>query len=224
MYRTGDRARSRADGAIEILGRLDDQLKVNGYRVEPRQVETCLEAHPAVAQAAVAVHEGADGTPRLAGYVVRRDGGTEPPADLRAHLAGRLPFHLVPTSLVALLDLPVTAGGKVDRTALSKPPRPAPPAPAPPAPAAPAPVSTSWERRLCQLWTDVLETPGIGVDDNFFDVGGSSYALATVHRRLGELYGLSVPLVMLYEYPTVATLAQRLADAAGRPAAETPAP
>jgi len=207
LYRTGARARSRADGAIEILGRLDDQLKVNGYRVEPRQVETCLEAHPAVARAAVAVLEGADGTPRLAGYVVRRDSGTEVPADLRAHLNGRLPFHLVPASLMTLLDLPVTAGGKVDRTALPKPSRPAAPVRA-----APAPASASWEHRLRQIWTDVLETPEISVEDNFFDAGGSSYALATVHRRIGEMYGLGVPLVLLYEYPTVAALARRLAD------------
>ncbi|WP_328609017.1 amino acid adenylation domain-containing protein [Amycolatopsis sp. NBC_00345] len=195
LHRTGDRARRRADGAVEVLGRADGQFKVDGYRVEPHQVEAALAAHPEVEQAAVTVHKGQDGTPRLCGYVVPRV-----PDDLRAQLAHRLPYHLIPASLTALPALPLTASGKVDRGALPAPVRG-------PASAGPPP-RTPWERKLVALLRDLLGTAEIGVHDNFFDLGGNSLTLATLHLRLDA----PVPLVVLYQHPTVAGLAGYLSD------------
>jgi hypothetical protein len=205
MHRTGDRARRRPDGTIEVLGRLDDQLKFNGYRVEPRQVEIALAAHPKITQAAATVHNGPDGTPRLCGYVV-----PGVPDDLRDHLAVLLPHHLIPTSLTALPTLPLTTSGKVDRAAL--------PPPTFARAFTTAAPSTPWERRLATLWRDVLGVTELGVHDNFFDVGGNSAMLATLHRRLD----MPIPLVELYQHPTIADLARHLSSAGTPPAAPQP--
>ena len=212
MHRTGDLARRRADGAIEVLGRLDEQLKVRGYRIEPAQVEAALNDHPDVVQSAVAAVAGADGTPRLAGYVVTRSGAV--PSDLRDRLVAALPGHLVPGVLTALPELPLSASGKVNRAAL----------PAPAATAAPAAGSgrrspgTELEHFLTEVWQQVLNLPRVGVDDNFFDLGGTSFALAAVHARLSERLGHRVPMVTLYEYPTIAALAARLGGTDPEPA------
>jgi amino acid adenylation domain-containing protein len=202
MHRTGDRARLRGDGSIEVLGRLDDQLKVNGYRVEPLHVEAALTAHPAIAQAAVAVRTTADGVPRLVGYVIRVDGSTRIPDDLRTHLAALLPFHLIPAAFTALSALPVAPSGKIDRAALPEPESPH-------RATATAPVSP-WEHTIRTIWQNVLAVDRVGMHDNFFDVGGTSFALATVHTRISRLLETPVPLTALYENPTVAALAHEL--------------
>lgn len=208
MHRTGDRARWLSDGTLQVLGRVDTQLKVRGYRIEPAEVEAALLAHPGVAHAAVAARAGADGE-RLVGYVVPRVGSTVP-ADLRAHLTARLPVHLVPTVIVGLDTLPTTASGKLDRAALPTPV----PASSPVASAGADRADTELERQLAIIWQDVLRLPRVGVHDNFFDVGGTSLALASVHARLADLLGRRLPVVTLYEHPTIATLAGHLS--AGR--------
>ena len=200
IYRTGDRARWRSDGTLEILGRVDTQLKVHGYRIEPAEVEAALLAHPGVANAAVAAHTGADGE-RLVGYVVSRFGSAVP-ADLRTHLAARLPVHLVPAVIVGLPELPTTASGKLNRGAL--------PAPVSAVTTVSAPARTDLERRLTAIWQDVLQLQKVGVHDNFFDVGGTSLALATVHAQVTDLIGRRLPVVTLYEHPTIASLAGHL--------------
>ncbi|MFD5142862.1 amino acid adenylation domain-containing protein [Streptomyces sp. NPDC058401] len=207
MHRTGDRARRRPDGAVEVLGRIDEQLKVRGYRIEPGEVEAALCTHPEVVQAAVAARTGADGTPRLAGYVVTRTGGV--PDDLRAHLTALLPAHLVPGVLVPLAALPLSGSGKVDRSAL---PEPRPAAPALPDPPAGEPAESDMERMLSLIWQDVLDIGRVGVRDNFFDLGGTSFTLTTVHARLNERLGRRLPLVTLYEHPTIAALAGHLCN------------
>jgi amino acid adenylation domain-containing protein len=220
MHRTGDRARWRADGVLELLGRADAQLKVRGYRIEPAEVEAALRAHPAVAQAVVAARPGRDGQRRLVGYVVPHRGGSTP-ADLREHMASRLPAHLVPSVFVALERLPLSASGKVDPTAL----------PEPPAAVVLAGVAarSGLERRLTEIWQEALDLSGIGVTDNFFDLGGTSFTLAAVHHRLRDLVDPLPPLVTLYEHPTIASLAARLSGTApdrlppGPPAPRTPA-
>ncbi|MDT8913181.1 AMP-binding protein [Amycolatopsis sp. PS_44_ISF1] len=206
LHRTGDRARRHEDGTVEVLGRADGQFKVDGYRIEPHQVEAALTAHAEVEQAAVTVHKGSDGTPRLCGYVVPRV-----PDDLRAQLAQRLPYHLIPASLTALPVLPLTASGKVDRGAL--------PAPGPGRASAAAPPRTPWERKLVTLLRELLGTEEIGVHDNFFDLGGTSLTLATLHLRLDA----PVALVAFYQHPTVAGLAAYLSGGREREAPPAPA-
>ena len=204
MHRTGDRARRRADGAVEVLGRMDDQIKVNGYRIEPRQVETALAEHPGILQAAAAARSGPGGTQRLVGYVVTRDSGGVP-ADLRAHLFRCLPSYMVPGMLVALPALPLTASGKVDRTALPEPTMPH-------RDQATVPAQTELERELAAIWRKNLLIDEVGIHDNFFDLGGSSFALAKVHAQLVEVLEDRITLVTLYEYPTIAALAQHLSN------------
>ncbi|MEV7463440.1 amino acid adenylation domain-containing protein [Streptomyces rubiginosohelvolus] len=169
LYRTGDLARLRAaDGALEHLGRVDDQIKLRGQRVEPGEIRAALDAHPDVAGSAVIAHEDpATGTTHLIGYVVPRTGdGTTLPAGLEEHLAARLPAHLVPTALIPLPALPVTANGKLDRAAL--------PAPRLTSPASRTAPRTDEERRLAALFAELLRTEHIGVDDSFFALGGDS--------------------------------------------------
>lgn len=201
MHRTGDRARRRPDGALEVLGRVDEQLKVRGYRIEPGEVEAALCAHPEVIQAAVAARAGTDGSPLLAGYVVTRTGVM--PQDLRSWLTSCLPAHLVPGALTCLPELPLSSSGKVNRKALPEPG-------GPPARESVLPARTDLERRLLAVWQDVLQLEQAGVRDNFFDLGGTSFTLAAVHARLCELLGRRLPLVTLYEHPTIAALAAHL--------------
>ncbi|MGW2352521.1 non-ribosomal peptide synthetase [Actinacidiphila glaucinigra] len=207
LHRTGDTARRRRDGVLEVVGRSDEQIKLRGYRIEPHEIETALSSHPGIVQAAVAVRPDGRGGNRLVGYVVPRT-GTEVPPDLARHLTARLPAYLLPTSLVAMEALPLTAQGKIHRAAL-----PAPPATA--SSAEPVASGNGLEGRLARIWRDVLQVDRITLHDNFFDLGGTSFSLAAIHRQLAELLGRPIPLVTLFEYPTVAALARHLRDGPG---------
>ncbi|WP_194924836.1 non-ribosomal peptide synthetase [Catenulispora pinisilvae] len=218
MHRTGDIARRGRDGTIEVLGRGDDQIKIRGYRIEPGAVEAAICLHPGVAQAVVAAKPGPGGAPRLIGYVVPRTGSAVPP-DLRAHLAARLPAYLVPSGFVPVTELPRAASGKADRRALPDPPAVEPPT-------AGTPPSTPTQRSLVEIWSSVLARRQVGIHENFFDLGATSLGLAAVHQRIAESLSRRLPLVALYEYPTVAALATHLdgdgdedGDAFGRVAA-----
>ncbi|MFL0028085.1 amino acid adenylation domain-containing protein [Streptomyces sp. NBUL23] len=185
LYRTGDLARLRADGALEHLGRVDDQIKLRGQRVEPGEIRAVLDAHHGIAAAAVVAHEDtATGVTHLVGYVVPRTGeGAALPAGLAEHLAARLPAHLVPTALIPLPALPVTANGKLDRAAL-----PAPRLTSPETRTAPR---TDEELRLAALFAELLRTEHIGVDDSFFALGGDSILsiqLVAAARKAGLLF------------------------------------
>jgi amino acid adenylation domain-containing protein len=222
LYRTGDLGRFRADGRIEFAGRTDHQVKIRGFRIEPGEVEARLAAHPAVAEAVVLAREDAAGSPRLAAYVVPRPGCAPDAAALRDFLRALLPEPMVPSAWVTLPSLPVTSRGKVDRAAL--------PPPAPPAAAPREAPSGQTEESLERLWREVLGIRAAGRDDNFFDLGGHSLALAAVHERLQGELEIQLPLVDLFENPTIRTLAASLegrrapggepvaspADAAGR--------
>jgi amino acid adenylation domain-containing protein len=205
MHRTGDRARRRPDGALEVLGRIDGQIKVNGHRVEPAQVEAALSAHPLVALAAVAAHPDPDGGRRLVGYVVLRDGGTHVPTDLRSHLSDRLPTYLVPSTLVAVPELPVTMNGKLNRDALPDPGRPVRREPL-------ASPRSAMESRLLAIWREVLDADDVGIHDNFFDAGGTSSSLAAVLSRINASGPEQIGLLTLFEHPTIAELAAHLTE------------
>ncbi|MGW0580898.1 amino acid adenylation domain-containing protein, partial [Streptomyces sp. NPDC002920] len=206
MYRTGDLARWRTDGELEFLGRADHQVKVRGFRIEPAEIEVALAAHPAVARAAVVSR--AD---RLVAYVVPAPGGSAVPAALLGHLRDRLPDHMVPGTVVVLDALPLTPNGKLDRAAL-----PAPTAPDARGSRAPR---TPREEILCDLFAEVLGVERAGTDDDFFDLGGHSLLATRLVSRVRATLGVELPLRSLFEAPTPAGLAVRLADAAdARPA------
>ncbi|MGW2347517.1 amino acid adenylation domain-containing protein [Actinacidiphila glaucinigra] len=207
MYRTGDSARYRRDGTVDFLGRLDDQVKVNGYRVELGEVEAALGALPGAAASAAAVHTLPSGAAQLAGYLVAAPEAALTEAAVREALATGLPTHTVPARVVFLPRLPLTPNGKLDRRALPAPPD------ASDAPARTAPRNAA-ERRIAAIWAGTLgvEEEAIGIDDSFFSLGGDSFAALRIVRQIDP--GLA--LVELYRTPTVRALAALLADRAER--------
>ncbi|MET9440754.1 amino acid adenylation domain-containing protein [Streptomyces sp. NPDC006610] len=209
MYRSGDLARRRADGALEYLGRADQQVQLRGFRIEPGEIETVLAAHPRVARAAVVVRRADNGARHLVAYTV--PAGQEPPApaELRAHAAAHLPDHMVPAACVAVDALPLTANGKLDTDAL--------PAPDFTATASGARPRTPQEALLCALFEDVLRLPRdtVGADAGFFDLGGDSLLATRLLARLRHRTGAEVPITALFDGPTPAGLARRLADLSG---------
>jgi polyketide synthase PksJ len=207
--RTGDLGRLRPDGCLEHFGRGDQQVKVRGHRIEMAAVEAALNAVDVVKEAAVVVQitEGEGEGKRLVGYVVPRGADTISVSALRAALARSLPDYMIPSVFVPLDRLPTTATGKIDRRAL-----PAPGSVRPLVDGAFVPARTAAEQQLTALWTAVLRLDAVGVNDNFFDLGGDSLMLLRVHARLREATGHEVPIVDLFTHPTIATLAAHLAQ------------
>ncbi|HYH82424.1 MAG TPA: amino acid adenylation domain-containing protein [Longimicrobium sp.] len=219
MYRSGDRARLWADGRLEYLGRADDQVKVRGVRLELGEVEAVLMEHPGVAAAAAAVRDLGRGDPELVAWCAPRPGvdGEGLPAELRATLRARLPEFLVPSLVAIVPALPRTPGGKVDRRALPDP-RPLAAAPA----AAHVAPRGEVEQALAGIWRDVLGVERVGIHDRFFDLGGNSLLIVQVYDRVTARLGERISLVELFQYPTIAALAERLGEggaAAGAAAA-----
>ncbi|HEY2292550.1 MAG TPA: amino acid adenylation domain-containing protein, partial [Thermoanaerobaculia bacterium] len=203
LYRTGDLARWRPDGALDFLGRGDQQVKIRGHRVEPGEVEAALRGHRQVAEAAVVAREAADGKALIA-YVVPRE-GEDLPADLREHLRAVLPEPMLPARLIPLAALPLTANGKLDRRALAREPLPEETAGE-----GLTPPRTPLEERLAAIWREVLGVERIGVHDDFLALGGHSLLAVRVLSRVQEALGIAVPMRDFFAAPTVAGLAARL--------------
>ncbi|MEV6428724.1 amino acid adenylation domain-containing protein, partial [Nocardia sp. NPDC051463] len=210
MYRTGDLVKRDADGVIEYIGRTDYQVKLRGVRVELGEVESALRSYPEVSQAVALVRSDNRLGDQLVGYVVPVEGGAEDRAAfdvaLRAHLATRLPSYMVPAVIVPIDAIPLSPNGKLDRRAL--------PAPVFEVRAFRAP-STPIEEIVAQVFGEVLDLPRVGVDDDFFDLGGNSLIATQVVSRVGNALDTRVPVRMLFEAPTVAALAARVESQAG---------
>jgi amino acid adenylation domain-containing protein len=207
LYRTGDLVRCGRDGRLQFLGRTDRQVKLRGFRIELGEIEAALISHPAVHEAAVVVHAGRTGDRSLVGYAVCEPGRAADPAELKAHLRQRLPDYMVPSVLVPLDKLPRSLAGKVDRAAL--------PPPSSAGEAVMAQPRSPLEEVLAEIWAAVLDRDQVGVRDRFFDLGGHSLLATKLISRVREALAVEVPLRVLFEKPTVAELAEWIADQAG---------
>jgi amino acid adenylation domain-containing protein len=207
LYRTGDLARFLPGGNLECLGRADFQIKLRGHRIEPGEIEAFLEECRGVRQAVVVLREDHQGDRRLVAYLVASAGSPESPSELRATLASKLPEYMVPSAFVFLPSIPLTDNGKIDRKALLKLPPPnlsAQPAEAPE-------TLSETEQIIARAWREALGVPSIGLNDNFFDLGAHSLAVAEVQARLQQDLARDIALVDLFEFSSVASLASHLA-------------
>jgi acyl carrier protein len=202
LYRTGDLGRWFPNGNLEFLGRTDEQVKIRGHRVEPGEIEHALLRHPAVASAVVIAREVELGGKQLIAYTRQRPGTTTTTAELRGFLEGKLPSYMVPSHFVILNDLPLTVNGKVDRRALPDPdlekdrmrnclvaPR------------------TPVENVVASIWCELLHLDKVGIHEDFFHLGGDSLLAMQLISRITRALKVELPLLSIFEGPTVAKLA-----------------
>jgi amino acid adenylation domain-containing protein len=207
LYKTGDRARYLPSGAVEFLGRLDFQVKIRGYRIEPGEIEAALRQHPTVREALVLALDHESGEKRLVAYITLRGSEIPPGAALRAFLGERVPAHMIPSAFVLLEALPLTPNGKIDRKALPPPEQDS----LPPGEDFIAP-RTPTEEQLAAIWADLLGVPQVSVTENFFALGGHSLLAVRVLSRMQAHFQIELPLSALFEAPTIAELALRIAQ------------
>jgi amino acid adenylation domain-containing protein/non-ribosomal peptide synthase protein (TIGR01720 family) len=205
LYRTGDLVRCRADGKIEFLGRIDQQVKIRGFRIEPGEIDSALSRHPDVAEAVVLAHEDQPGNRSLVAYLVPKPGREIHIDEVRDHLREQLPDYMIPAHIVRLDCLPLTPNGKVDKRAL-----PAPPASVEADDSYRAPRN-ELEQLLADVWESVLGREQIGVDNNYFELGGDSISAIQVVSRLNRA-GWQLRVRDLFRNPTIAALAPHLQE------------
>ena len=207
LYRTGDLAKYTDDGTLELVGRVDRQIKVRGFRIEPAEIESILQDHDNVRWAHVAMSSPtpASGTGQLHAYVLLEDKSEHYGTELRSFLRVRVPEYMVPPVFIRLETLPLTANGKVDHAALAA----LRPAPEPGAPRFVAPRQ-GMEQLVAEHWCGVLDIPQIGRDENLFEAGGDSLLLLQGHGRLENTLGRRIALVDLFSHPTVAAMGRYL--------------
>jgi amino acid adenylation domain-containing protein len=199
MYRTGDLARWTPAGELEFFGRVDRQLKVRGFRIEPGEIEAVISTHPDVGQAVVVVREDQTGEPRLVAYVVPAEDETALQAeDIRAHVAARLPSYMVPAAVSLLEELPLTPNMKLDVRGLPAPDY------------KPTGISRrprdGREESLCALFSELLALEDPGIDDSFFDLGGTSLLAIRLMRRIRTVFGAKIGIRSFFDAPTVADI------------------
>jgi amino acid adenylation domain-containing protein len=204
LYTSGDVVRYHADGRIDYLRRTDNQVKLRGFRIELGEIETVIRRHPGVRQAVVIIRGEQTAEKRVVAYVVP-EASEIPAGEMRSFLRDRLPDYMVPSAFVALPVMPLSASGKVDVRALPK-------LDSTRVEAADSYVAPrdEVERAIASVWQDVLQLEKVGINDNFFDLGGHSLLLVRVNRKLCELFNQSLLMVDLFEYPTVSSLASHI--------------
>ncbi|MBE8987319.1 amino acid adenylation domain-containing protein [Nostoc sp. LEGE 12450] len=208
LYKTGDLARYLSDGNIEFLNRIDDQVKIRGFRIELGEIEAILGQHPALTQTLVIVREDVPGDKQLVAYIVAKPEQIPNQVELRRFLQGRLPEYMVPAFFVFLDTLPLNPNGKIDRRAL-------------PAPHTSdfglstnfVPPQNATEEVLASIWAKVLRLEQVGIQDDFFELGGHSLLATQVMSRIRQAFQIEIPLQLLFENPTIATLAQMIPTA-----------
>ena len=202
LYKTGDTARFLPDGQIAFLGRADFQIKIRGYRIEPDEIMSVLNQHQSIQSNIVIAREDESGEKRLVAYLVLTPGEQITAGSLRETLGAYLPDYMIPSSFVVLQSLPVTPNGKVDRTAL-----PAPDATNTLRDVSVAAPETATEERISQIVTTLLKLETVGIDDNFFMLGGHSLLGTQIIAQITETFGVDLPLRSLFEAPTIRLLA-----------------
>ena len=200
LYRSGDLGRFLPDGDLEYLGRLDQQVQIRGFRVEPGEIEAVLNEHPGIRESVVVPHEDEPGNTRLGAYLIPRTDQDVDPAALRRIVRERLPEYMVPATFTFIDRLPRTPNGKLDVDALAKVRQPIPDS-------RPLRADTRLQETIAALWQSVLHRPVEGLDDNFFDLGGNSIDLAAVHKSLQQRLDRELPIIDLFTHTTVRTLA-----------------
>jgi amino acid adenylation domain-containing protein len=210
LYRTGDGGRYRPDGNLELVGRLDHQIKIQGVRVEPDEIMAILMQHPAMKSCVVMPWKDEQDQSILVAFVVVSKEQRVSTHELRSHVSRQLPAAMVPSNYVFLERLPLTPNGKVDRLALPLPVQPRRES----GPGFAAPQTTT-EEKLAKIWGDVIGVEEIGIHDNFFDLGGHSMLATRVIAQVKEVFQVQLPLCRLFETPTVARMAENI-DAARR--------
>ena len=203
LYKTGDRASYHADGTIEFLGRLDHQVKIRGFRIETGEVEGELCKHPDVKEAIVVAREDEPGDKRLVAYVVANKPGAPSQSELKEFLRSRLPEYMVPAAFASLHSFPLTPNGKVDRKAL-----PRPDGAGSSLNGSPVMPRNKMEQAIADIWKEVLKMDRVGVNDNFFDLGGHSLLMAQAHSRIQEIFSKRLPLIKILQHPTISSLAR----------------
>ncbi|HEY3579058.1 MAG TPA: amino acid adenylation domain-containing protein, partial [Pyrinomonadaceae bacterium] len=208
LYRTGDLARYLPDGRLEFLGRLDQQVKVRGFRIELEEIEVALTSHDVVQSAVVVALERMKGKKELAAYIIADKERKPAISELRAHLKQRLPEYMVPSYFVVLEEWPLTPNGKLDRIAL------------PPPTDIRAQTETVYlaprnemEKIVAQVWQEVLQLDQVGVHDNFFDLGGHSLLMLRIQGKVRTLFNRDMSIVEMFRYPTISSLAEILGSA-----------
>jgi acyl carrier protein len=207
LYRTGDLVRYREDGNIEFLKRMDQQVKVRGFRVELGEIESTLNQYRAVMESIVVDRKDSSGDIRLIAYFVPEVGVEPTSLELLTFLQEKLPSYMLPSAFMAIKEIPLTPNGKVDRRALPAPEQ--------------IEVSTAgfiaprteMEQLVAEIWCEILGITQVGADSNFFDLGGHSLLATRVMNRIRERCGVELPLRVLFEFPTVVSLAAKLDDA-----------
>ena len=211
LYKSGDLARMLPDGEIEYLGRGDGQVKIQGFRIEVGEVEAAIVGHPSIREARVTAHTDVAGTKRLVAYYVAENGSRVAARELSGHLAAKLPPWMVPSVWMPVEAFPLTPHGKVDYAAL-------------PVPTVGSiadlgsdadKAGTDIEEQVAAVWREVLGAEHVGLDDNFFDIGGTSLLLVSVHTKLQALLNRKISVADLFGYTTVRALAERLGDEDG---------
>jgi amino acid adenylation domain-containing protein len=205
MYKSGDLARYRPDGILEYLGRADNQVKVRGYRIELGEIEASLASHSGVQSCAVLAREDEPGDRQLVAYVSPAKNHSLVPEELRSFLEQRLPGYMVPAHFVLLESLPLTHNGKVDRKAL-----PAPSRKSIPAATATDATGTGTENKLAAIWVELLKVDGVGVNDNFFDLGGHSLMVFKALSRIRDVFDVDISVQDFFENPTIAEISKLL--------------